>query len=188
MSNKEKLDTIENIKKTLKELCLDFGYTVRAITMDHSRSSTVVSLILCDKLGKERLLRLGEKSPYLILSEFINKTQEKNRNRLEHLLRVNLERERLLTLFCKSAPSIPNEIPPPPTEGTTVDHPSHYGGEDNPYEAIKVIEAWELGFCLGNTIKYIARAGKKKNNEAILDLEKARWYLDRVIKKIKGEE
>lgn len=27
-----------------------------------------------------------------------------------------------------------------------VDHPSHYGGKDNPYEAIKVIEAWELGF------------------------------------------
>ena len=34
-----------------------------------------------------------------------------------------------------------------------VNHPSHYGGENNPYEAIKVIEAWDLGFCLGNTIK-----------------------------------
>lgn len=30
-----------------------------------------------------------------------------------------------------------------------VDHPAHYGGKDNPYEAIKVIEAWGLGFCLG---------------------------------------
>lgn len=27
-----------------------------------------------------------------------------------------------------------------------VNHPAHYGGEDNPYEAIKVIEAWKLGF------------------------------------------
>ena len=44
---------------------------------------------------------------------------------------------------------------------SAVDHPSHYGGADNPYEAIKVIEAWQLGFCLGNTVKYISRAGKK---------------------------
>ena len=41
-----------------------------------------------------------------------------------------------------------------------VDHPKHYGG-DTLYEAIKVIEAWRLGFCLGNTVKYISRAGKK---------------------------
>lgn len=62
-----------------------------------------------------------------------------------------------------------------------VDHPPHYGGADNPYEAIKVIEAWDLGFCLGNTIKYIARAGKKGSE--LEDLEKARWYLDREIER-----
>jgi Protein of unknwon function (DUF3310) len=60
-----------------------------------------------------------------------------------------------------------------------IDHPQHYGGADNIYEAIKVIEAWELGFCLGNTVKYISRAGKK--GDALEDLKKARWYLDRVI-------
>jgi hypothetical protein len=60
-----------------------------------------------------------------------------------------------------------------------VDHPAHYGGADNPYEAIKVIEAWGLGFCLGNTVKYISRAGKK---DALLqDLKKAAWYLQREI-------
>ena len=42
-----------------------------------------------------------------------------------------------------------------------VNHPPHYGGQDNPYEAIKVIEAWEVGFHLGNVLKYISRAGKK---------------------------
>ena len=42
-----------------------------------------------------------------------------------------------------------------------VDHPDHYGGEDNPYEAIKVIEEWGLGFNLGNAVKYISRADKK---------------------------
>lgn len=67
--------------------------------------------------------------------------------------------------------------------GTQVYHPSYYGGEDNPYEAIKVIEAWNLGFNLGNTLKYISRAGKKDN--AVEDLEKARWYLDREIQRRK---
>ena len=61
-----------------------------------------------------------------------------------------------------------------------INHPNHYGGKDNPYEAIKVIEAWELGFNLGNTIKYISRAGKKES--LLEDLKKAAWYLDREIK------
>ena len=60
-----------------------------------------------------------------------------------------------------------------------VNHPPHYGGENNPYEAIKVIEAWELGFCLCNAVKYIARSGKK--GDAVQDLEKAVWYLSREI-------
>jgi hypothetical protein len=64
-------------------------------------------------------------------------------------------------------------------ERSTVDHPAHYGGADNTYEAIKVIEAWELGFNLGNAVKYVSRAGKK--GDAIEDLEKAAWYLNREI-------
>lgn len=59
-----------------------------------------------------------------------------------------------------------------------INHPQHYGG-DTVYEAIKVIEAWDLGFNLGNTVKYISRAGKK--DALIQELEKARWYLDREI-------
>lgn len=62
-----------------------------------------------------------------------------------------------------------------------IDHPTHYGGADNPYEAIKVIEAWKLGFNLGNAAKYICRAGSKPGVSEITDLEKARWYLDREI-------
>lgn len=58
-----------------------------------------------------------------------------------------------------------------------VNHPEHYGGKDNPYEAIRVIEAWGLGFCLGNAVKYISRAGKK-GSEAV-DIDKAIWYLKR---------
>jgi len=65
-----------------------------------------------------------------------------------------------------------------------VNHPGHYGGEDNPYEAIKVIEAWELDFCLGNVVKYISRAGKKGEWKHLEDLKKAQWYLNREISRI----
>ena len=62
-----------------------------------------------------------------------------------------------------------------------VNHPNHYGGEDNPYEAIKVIEAWDLDFHLGNTVKYISRAGKKGADKELQDLKKSLWYLERKI-------
>lgn len=67
-----------------------------------------------------------------------------------------------------------------------VNNPAHYGGADNPYEVIKVIEAWGLdnNFNLGNTVKYVARAEHKNNN--VEDLKKARWYLDREIAKLEG--
>lgn len=67
----------------------------------------------------------------------------------------------------------------------SVDHPAHYGGADNPYEAIKVIDAWGLGFALGNTVKYISRAGKEGSK--LEDLKKARWYLDHEIARLEKE-
>lgn len=67
---------------------------------------------------------------------------------------------------------------------SNINHPAHYGGADNTYEAIKVIEAWNLGFNLGNVVKYISRAGKKGNK--LEDLEKARWYLQREIEKLES--
>lgn len=62
-----------------------------------------------------------------------------------------------------------------------VNSPSHYvsGG----IETIDAIEAWGLGFCLGNAVKYISRAGKKDPLKRDEDLKKARWYLDRAIEK-----
>ena len=66
-----------------------------------------------------------------------------------------------------------------------VNHPSHYGG-DNLYETIKVIEAWELDFHLGNSVKYISRAGKKEVDTEIQALEKAKWYLERKIQNLKN--
>lgn len=59
-----------------------------------------------------------------------------------------------------------------------VNHPAHYGG-DTIYETIKVLEEWLtpeqfIGFCRGNAIKYLSRAGKKDSITA--DLAKARFY------------
>jgi len=66
-----------------------------------------------------------------------------------------------------------------------VNHPFHYGGETNVYEAIKIIEAYNLNFSLGNVIKYTLRAGNKENE--IEDLEKALWYLNRHLTNLKEE-
>lgn len=68
-----------------------------------------------------------------------------------------------------------------------VRHPPHYGGQDNPYETIKVIEAWGLGFHLGNAVKYLSRAGKKTSTSAVEDLEKAVWYINREITRVRKE-
>lgn len=58
-----------------------------------------------------------------------------------------------------------------------ISHPAHYTA--TAVEPINVIEEWQLGFHLGNAVKYIARCELK--GKPIEDLEKARWYLDREI-------
>ncbi len=60
-----------------------------------------------------------------------------------------------------------------------VDHPEHYGGADNPYEVIKIIEALGLDFHTGNALKYLLRAGKK--GDAVTDLRKCVWYVERKV-------
>lgn len=70
-----------------------------------------------------------------------------------------------------------------------VNHPSHYAS-DSGLEAIEVIEAFFHGNAfLANTFKYIARAGKKGGETKRLeDLRKARWYLEREIKREEAHE
>lgn len=66
-----------------------------------------------------------------------------------------------------------------------VNNPGHYGGAENPLEVIKIINHYQLGFELGNVIKYICRAGKKDPAKELEDLEKAAWYLNHEIQKRK---
>ena len=63
-----------------------------------------------------------------------------------------------------------------------VNHPAHY--TDGKIEVIDFIEDKKLGFHLGNTVKYICRAGKKDPEKPIEDLQKAEWYLRREIQRL----
>ena len=58
--------------------------------------------------------------------------------------------------------------------------PNHYN--DLVPQPIEVVEGWNLGFHLGNTVKYISRLGRKPGADELEDMKKARWYLDRFIK------
>lgn len=75
------------------------------------------------------------------------------------------------------------EIPSPVDE---VNRPKHY--TDSKIEVIDYIEDKKFGFCLGNVIKYVSRAGKKNKDKEIEDLRKAKWYLERRIKELSETE
>ena len=67
----------------------------------------------------------------------------------------------------------------------SVNHPRHYTDHKSGIECIQITE--HMGFCLGNAVKYIWRADLK--GDAIEDLSKARWYIDREIeKRLKARE
>jgi hypothetical protein len=83
---------------------------------------------------------------------------------------------------------LPASVYEQPVQAEKIQHPAHYGGADNPYEAIKVIEAWNLGFALGNAVKYISRAGKKPGESELDDLKKARFYLERRLQQLEKEK
>ena len=63
-----------------------------------------------------------------------------------------------------------------------VNHPDHY---TKGIETIEYINSWGMGYVVGNTIKYITRYPYK--GTPLKDLEKARWYLDYLIKQEKNK-
>lgn len=75
-------------------------------------------------------------------------------------------------------------------------HASYYGGKDNPYECVKVIEAWGNrnrwdyadGFYLGTVLRYISRAGRKDNNSKAQDLQKCVNYITMYINELESKE
>ena len=72
---------------------------------------------------------------------------------------------------------------------SSIDHPQHYGGSENPYETIKVLEAWMtrdemIGFCKGNALKYLSRHREKGG---LSDLEKSAWYSRYMVEYLKAD-
>ena len=67
---------------------------------------------------------------------------------------------------------------------TQIEHPSYYNS--NGIEAIDVIDAFGLNFNLGNSIKYILRAGRKSGEDTEVTLQKAVWYLEHEIERLKA--
>lgn len=66
-----------------------------------------------------------------------------------------------------------------------VNHPSHYTAHPSGVECIDVVE--HMTFNVGNAVKYLWRAGLKDGEPAPRDLKKARWYIDREIRKVEKE-
>lgn len=69
---------------------------------------------------------------------------------------------------------------------SNVSHPKHYN--QGKIEVIEFIEDKKLNFHRGNAVKYIARAGLKDAAKEIEDLEKAKWYIEREIERLKAEK
>ena len=65
-----------------------------------------------------------------------------------------------------------------------INHPSYY---NQGIEAIDFIESHKLNFSLGNAIKYIIRAGMKDGEPTLEALQKAQWYLEREIQRLKKQ-
>ena len=76
------------------------------------------------------------------------------------------------------------EIADKGTQPDSVNHPSHY--TSGKIEVIDFIEDKELGFHLGNAVKYISRAGRKNPDKIVEDLQKAVWYINREIGRLEG--
>lgn len=67
-----------------------------------------------------------------------------------------------------------------------INHPSHYNF--GKIEVIDFIEDQELGFHLGNVVKYLTRAGRKNPETVMQDIEKAQWYLMRYLRLLQIKE
>ncbi len=97
----------------------------------------------------------------------LNENQENERKKSENNTFVDIDYE-----------SVKETI-----KNRAINHPAHY--QSSKMEVIDIIEAFQLNFLTGNVIKYLLRAGKK--GDALEDLKKAQWYLQRAIDGLSNE-
>lgn len=111
--------------------------------------------------------------------------EERNSHRedaLPYLKGGLVEKPRTFTGTC-SFEFLPNTKGPDGdlAKGGPVNHPKHYNANPSGVEAITVIE--HMSFNVGNAVKYLWRAGSKDPN-ALQDLKKAAWYVNREIERL----
>lgn len=104
-------------------------------------------------------------------------------NRLEGIGRYDPLVEQIRQGFAEA------ELSGSPVRHDPVNHPYHYTSSPARCECGRGVECIQItehmGFCLGNALKYIWRADLKGN--AVEDLEKARFYIDREIARRAGK-
>ena len=135
--------------------------------------------------------------PPAISNKRMGEWQSKNKTKeIVMPAKPKISKEDLLPNF-KHIPTVPEPLFPEAVQRAKdivensnikemVNGPQHYGGIDNPYEVIKVCEAWGLDkdAYLFNVVKYVARAGKKDPKKELEDLKKAIFYLNRKVENL----
>lgn len=90
-----------------------------------------------------------------------------------------------LTCTCNTCKNRNDVIRVPIRTASNVDHPKHYNLHPSGVECITIVE--HMPFNVGNAVKFLWRAGEKPNTDAIEDLRKAAWYVQREIDRRIGQ-
>lgn len=122
-----------------------------------------------------RAVGVGIASVYNVTYQARKEQKERTQSSLNSVPLKRGRPSKVKTFFATSNKSI---------KADNVNHPPHYkaGG----IETIDFIEAKSLNYNLGNVVKYITRADHKGNK--LEDLQKAQWYLNREVSKLKGSK
>lgn len=141
--------------------------------------------MLDDSLSSDRFIRvraleaIGKDCEIIV--DKIKKTAQRSATTIAAHVKEVVQQE--LKIVAQDAPPpVPQPLKPIPEINQTsdiVNHPPHYTSHPSGVECIQVTE--HMNFCLGNTIKYLWRADSK--GATIEDLKKAKWYLEREIKR-----
>jgi transposase-like protein len=142
-----------------------------------SKKSRILELLKQGKSIAEVAKEVGVKPGYVYHIRWLDLNKGKKagkKKKTSRILKVAKETNGALEFLRGLAAAKPEELQPDP-----VNHPPHYKAGN--IETIDFIEAKDLNYRLGNVVKYVSRCGRKVNSDPLVDLKKARWYLDREI-------
>lgn len=116
----------------------------------------------------------------LVVLGNINYFEPKEEKGLNQCIRCKYEHDSAIDEPCVSCSTLTNHFEPKEKtdEIDMVNHPPHY---QHGIEPIEFIESHNLNFNLGSAVKYIARAPYK--GKELEDLKKAKWFIEREIKR-----